>query len=156
MWPATPIPRRHPDGFIGAARLGSGRFLADRKNGAITDQLFPDHRAHCPLCNGVFFVRLFEPEGSDDAIPMTPDDLIVCRKCSHVCTLEACMLNGLKGQAVLPQSDCNTLNPRDQATLRRFAAVGRTKLREEGMTDAEIDAAINEAVCALQAANAVR
>jgi hypothetical protein len=36
-----------------------------------------------------------------------------------------------------------------QARLRRFALVGRAKLREEGMTDAEIDAAINEAVKAL-------
>ncbi len=66
------------------------------------------------------------------------------------------MFNGLKARAVLPQSDCNPPNPRDQATLRRFAAVGRIKLREEGMTDAEIDAAIDEAVCALLAANAVR
>ena len=48
-------------------------------------------------------------------------------------------------------------NTRDhQATLRRFAIIGRTKLREDGMTDAEIDAAINEAAFALQAANNVR
>lgn len=46
--------------------------------------------------------------------------------------------------------------PDYQARLRRFALVGRTKLRQEGMTDAEIDAAINEAVFALQAANGAR
>jgi hypothetical protein len=46
--------------------------------------------------------------------------------------------------------------PDHQAVLRRFALVGRSKLREEGMTDAEIDGAINEAVFALQAANGVR
>ena len=59
------------------------------------------------------------------------------------------------GQAATIHRPFNSA-PDHQAVLRRFALVGRSKLREEGMTDAEIDAAINEAVCALQAANAVR
>ena len=46
--------------------------------------------------------------------------------------------------------------PDHQAVLRRFARAGRSKLREEGMTDAEIDGAINEAVFALQAVNSDR